>query len=206
MKVKALIFAVAAITSMTITAYGQDNVSNTRVLVENIEKTVETLKSDIASLDQGISDADYALRNGEKMFDNLIGSTQGVLSSIDENSDTWVSLTSVINDFQEQQARVTQLATESNDQRLRTIADLWGKKAKEADLLRDDISGERARARSLLESLKGERLIVVEFIKLGAAEQVLESMRAVRDNLQSVNVKLDEMLTRAEALDSGLQN
>lgn len=180
---------------------------NTQLLVNNVSGMVEALRQNIASLDQGIATSSDALENGEAILDSLLNSVQEINGSIAEDSETWKELNNLIARYDDERERVTKRANETGNAQLQEIAGLWQKRIDDADSLREDISRERARSQSLIKELESRREVVVEFVKLDAADLVIQNMRAIRDNLVAVNDDMEIMLEKAKGINSsGVQN
>ncbi len=184
-------------------AQQQQTQPNTQLLVDNVSKMVETLRENIASLDQGIQTSDNALKNAPKILDDLLKSVEEINGSIAEDSETWKELSSLIDRFEGERARVAKRANETGNAQLQNIAGLWQEKVAKAGSLRDDISRERARSQALINELRDNREVVIELVKLDAADLVIKNMQAIRDNLVSVNDDMQVMLDKAKELDSG---
>lgn len=176
---------------------------NTQLLVDNVSKMVGTLRENIVSLNKGIESSDNALKNAPQILDDLLKSVEEINGSIAEDSETWKELSRMIGQYEGERARVAKRANETGNAKLQEIAGLWQEKVGKAGSLRDDISRERARSQALINELKENREIVVELVKLDAADLVIQNMQAIRDNLVSVNDDMQVMLDKAKDLDSG---
>lgn len=189
-------------------AHAQDASADTKFLVDNMNQMVGTLRENIQSLEQGMSDAETALDTAPEIVANLLEAVRSINEQIADDSETWTRLNGLVGRFDAERARTAKRANETGSDDLQMIAELWQKRLSEVDGLRDDIRRERARSLSLVNELEKKQEVVQELIKLDAAELVLKNLRSIRDNLVSVNNDMQAMLDKTKLIDdpSALQN
>lgn len=187
-------------------AQSSDAEANQAIVVANITTLTDTLRENIADLDNSLVSADETLNNASAILDGLLDSVASMTDLIAEDGETWTRLTALLVEFEDERTRVSQRAQATGNPALQQIAGMWGERIDTLSSLRSDISRERARTRALLADLENEREVVVELIKVGAADMVIDNMRAIRDNLVAVNDDMQVMLDKALQIDGGVQN
>lgn len=204
--VSATVFAAIVALAPAAVAQTADAEANQAIVVENITALTETLRENIASLDVTLASADDTLSNAPAVLDGLLASVEEMTDVIAEDGETWTRLNALIVEFESERTRVADRANQTGNATLQRIASMWDERVETVFSLREDISRERARTRALLLELGDEREIVVELIKVGAADMVIENMRAIRDNLVAVNDDMQVMLDKAQQIEASVQN
>ncbi|MCB9948365.1 MAG: hypothetical protein H6842_11125 [Rhodospirillaceae bacterium] len=154
-------------------------------LFSNVEDLAQELQSQLDTLDQQIAESENSLEAADQALSDTLATVAALNGRLAEDSEIWTDLSALLDEWEERRRQNIERA--ASDARYQATADAWGERIEHAIAARGQISEQRIRAQSLVAQIEAEREIVAEWIALGNADAVLQSLNLVRDQITAMN-------------------
>ena len=199
-----LILAPAVIQAAEQQEQAKEEAATVKFLVENLEASANELGADFVSLDKAVTDSEKAMQYAKENLDKLIDKVGLRVKEFDENGEIWTRLDALMNSWQDNEKIVAEKAT--NNPAFEKIADKWAEKIDGLRTLRNSIGEQHSEMAALLQSLIRKKDLVVEYIKLGAADEVLKSLGKIHGRMVEINQNMSSIVDQATTVAGATPN
>lgn len=154
-------------------------------LLKNVSDTAQRLQATVGDLDSRIEASKNSAENGNALLNDMLASARDLESSLGKDSPVWLELSTLFDEWGKKRDHARK-QSETKPQ-FTEIAELWQSKLTEALKLREQILKQAAESQALVDAIEAQREIVLAYYEVQAADKVLESMRAMSDDLAEMN-------------------
>jgi hypothetical protein len=164
-------------------------------LMENVSTIAEGLQNSVTDLDDRIEASLNSAAQGEKVLTEMLLSARALQDSLGRDSDVWTDLNRLMDNWRaKHEAALKQSETKPE---FGEIAKLWQARLDEAMKLRESILQQAAESVALVDAIESQREIVLAYYDVQAADKVLESMRAMSEDLTQMNESMRGIVSQA---------
>ena len=154
-------------------------------LLEDVRSVAGNLETNIAGLEQALSDSINSREQGAELLDQMQASAEAVFARLAQDSEIWTALTKAMQVWDDRKTEM--LEKSETNPAFKQIADEWGLKVDEANKLRKQILEQRAESMALLDQIAADREVVLAYYELGQADRALDAMKKVSGELGRMN-------------------
>jgi DNA repair exonuclease SbcCD ATPase subunit len=171
---------------------------NVAIILEQVKGTAEKLKKSLDELPDLIEKAKRSEENARALLTSLEALVKEVSERVAEDSQLWIQLKELQEQWLEEQRRAEQKAA-ANAQ-WAEIAQMWGDKVQRVEELKKEIVARRGESLALLDDLMDRKDVVIEYVKLGMAELVVQELENISNQFGEMNEGLSRMVAIASQL------
>jgi chromosome segregation ATPase len=172
--------------------------NNVAIILEQVKGTAEKLKKSLDELPDLIEKAKRSEENARALLTSLEALVKEVSDRVAEDSQLWIQLKELQEQWLEEQRRAEQKAA-ANAQ-WAEIAQTWGDKVQRVEELKKEIVARRGESLALLDDLMDRKDVVIEYVKLGMAELVVQELENISNQFGEMNEGLSRMVAIASQL------
>lgn len=162
-------------------------VASVTSIASGLSARVETL-GDIIS---ATTDGDEAAR----ALDEMLDAARQMQADLGRDSAVWQDINAMLEVWGERRDDLRERAVEN--QALAPIAETWQARIDEALNLREQILGQSAESQALIEQIEAQREVVIALYDANMADQALDTMRAISDELGQMNEQMGSIVSQA---------
>ena len=167
-------------------------------LIGNVTDVANGLSETIAELGPIIEGSMNSRETGIEALDAMLEAAKNVQESLDSESEIWRQLNDLLQTWAKKRDDLS--ARAAQNPKLAPIADLWQERIDEAKALRTRILDQASASRVLVEQIQSDREVVLAYYDIGAADQVLEVMQKMSDQLGAMNAQMQEIVDKTRAI------
>lgn len=163
-------------------------------LVESVTSIAAGLSARVETLGDIISattDGDEAAR----ALDEMLDAARQMQADLGRDSVVWQDINAMLEVWGERRDDLRKRAVEN--QALAPIAETWQARIDEALTLREQILSQSAESQALIEQIEAQREVVLALYDANLADQALDTMRAISDELRQMNEQLGSIVSQA---------
>lgn len=163
-------------------------------LVESVTSIAAGLSARVETLGDIISattDGDEAAR----ALDEMLDAARQMQADLGRDSVVWQDINAMLEVWGERRDDLRKRAVEN--QALAPIAATWQARIDEALTLREQILSQSAESQALIEQIEAQREVVLALYDANLADQALDTMRAISDELRQMNEQLGSIVSQA---------
>ena len=162
-------------------------VESVTTIATGLSARVETLGEVIAASTDGDAAA--------KALDEMLEAARQMQADLGRDSAVWEDINAMLDIWGQRRDDLRQRATEN--QALAAVADTWQARIDEALTLREQILGQSAESQALIDQIEAQREVVIALYEANLADQALETMRAISDELGQMNDQMTSIVSQA---------
>lgn len=161
-------------------------------LLGGVAEIAKRLQGTVANLDSRIEESKTSAERGDALLTEMLTSARDLQQSLGRDSEIWTDLSALFDDWNKK--RDDALKQSETKPQFKEIATLWQSKIDEAMKLREQILAQAAESEALVDAIEAQREIVLAYYEVNAADKVLESMRAMSEDLGAMNANMKSIL------------
>ncbi|WP_333713909.1 hypothetical protein [Yoonia sp.] len=163
-------------------------------LVDSVTTIAGGLSDRVATLGDIISattDGDEAAR----ALDEMLDAARQMQADLGRDSAVWQDINAMLEVWGERRDDLRERGVEN--QALVPIAETWQARIDEALTLREQILNQSAESQALIEQIEAQRDVVIALYDANLADQALDTMRAISDELGQMNEQMGSIVSQA---------
>lgn len=177
----------------------------TPVMTQTQEPDMAALVESVTAIAGGLSirvetlgDIISATTDGEKAaraLDEMLDAARQMQADLGRDSVVWQDINAMLEVWGERRDDLRERAVEN--QALAPIAETWQVRINEALTLREQILGQSAESQALIEQIEAQREVVIALYDANLADQALDTMRAISEELGQMNEQMSSIVSQA---------
>lgn len=177
----------------------------TPVIAQTQEPDMVALVASVTSIASGLSvrvetlgDIISATTDGDeaaRALDEMLDAARQMQADLGRDSAVWQDINAMLEVWVERRDDLRERAVEN--QGLAPIAETWQARIDEALNLREQILGQSAESQALIEQIEAQREVVIALYDANMADQALDTMRAISDELGQMNEQMGSIVSQA---------
>jgi len=172
--------------------------NNVATILEQVKDAAEKLKKSLDELPDLIEKAKRSEENARALLTSLEALVKEVSERVAEDSQLWIQLKELQEQWLEEQRRAEQKAAANAE--WAKVAQMWGDKVQRVEELKKEIVKRRGESLALLDDLMDRKDVVIEYVKLGMAELVVQELENISNQFREMNEGLSLMVDMASQL------
>ena len=194
---KLVTIALSAALLVATPSIGQDSEFDVASLVSDVTSIAEGLQDRVAVLSEQIAASSDA-EAGTRAIDEMLAAARELKESLGRDSELWDEMNAMLDTWAAQ--RDDLLARASSNPALRPVAEGWQSRIDEGLILREQILQQAAESEALIEQIEQQREVVIAYYDLDLADQALATMRAMSEELGTMNAAMTSILDQANVV------
>ena len=166
-------------------------------LVEDVTAIAEGLQARVASLGDQIAASSDA-ETGTRALDEMLAAARELQDSLGRDSELWDEMNGMMDNWAAKRDEL--LARSQTIPALKPVADGWQSRIDEGLLLRQQILAQAAESEALIEQIEEQREVIIAYYDLDLADQALETMRLMSEELGTMNSTMSSILAQANVV------
>jgi hypothetical protein len=166
-------------------------------LVEDVTAIAEGLQARVASLGDQIAASSDA-ETGTRALDEMLAAARELQESLGRDSELWDEMNGMMDNWAAKRDEL--LARSQTIPALKPVADGWQSRIDEGLLLRQQILAQAAESEALIEQIEEQREVIIAYYDLDLADQALETMRLMSEELGTMNSTMSSILAQANVV------
>jgi len=175
-------------------AMSQDDTPDVASLVADVTTIAEGLQFRVATLGDQIAASSDA-EAGTKALDEMLAAAQELQDSLGRDSELWDEMNGMMDVWA--QKRDDLLERAKTLPKLKPVAEGWQSRIDEGLVLREKILEQAAESEALIAQIEEQREVIIAYYDLDLADQALETMRAMSEELGTMNAAMSSILEQA---------
>ncbi|MCF2872046.1 hypothetical protein L0664_13305 [Octadecabacter sp. G9-8] len=163
-------------------------------LVESVTVIATDLSDRVAVLSEVIAtstDGDAAAQ----ALNEMLEAARQMQADLGSDSEVWQDINAMLEIWADRRDDLRVRA--ANNQALSVVADTWQARIDEALTLREQIRNQSAESLALIDQIEDQREVVIAYYEADLADQALETMRAISDELGQMNEQMSSIVSQA---------
>lgn len=163
-------------------------------LVESVTVIATDLSDRVAVLSEVIAtstDGDAAAQ----ALNEMLEAARQMQADLGSDSEVWQDINAMLEIWTVRRDDLRVRA--ANNQALSAVADTWQARIDEALTLREQIRNQSAESLALIDQIEDQREVVIAYYEADLADQALETMRAISDELGQMNEQMSSIVSQA---------
>ena len=194
---KLVTYALSVLLIATAPAAGQDNETDVASLVADVQGIAEGLQARVSLLSEQIAASSDA-EAGTKAIDEMLAAARELQESLGRDSELWDEMNAMMDTWAAQRDDLLERA--KKNPALRPVAEGWQSRIDEGLILREQILEQAAESEALIEQIEQQREVVIAYYDLDLADQALATMRAMSEELETMNAAMTSILDQANVV------
>lgn len=185
--------ALALMLTMATPGFAQTEEPDMVQLVEDVTTIATGLSERVETLSAVIS----ATTDGEtaaQALDEMLAAANQMQADLGRDSAVWEDINLMLQIWGERRDTLREQALENPG--LAPIADTWQARIDEALSLREQILRQSAESQALIDQIEEQRAVVIALYEADLADQALQTMRAISDELTQMNEQMTSIVNQ----------
>lgn len=171
--------------------------SDVATLVDGVTAIAQGLQNRVATLSRQM-EASSDTESGTRALDEMLAAARELQDSLGRDSELWDEMNGMMDLWGTRRDELLERA--KVNPALRPIATGWQKRIDEGLKLREQILIQAAESEALIDQIESQREVIVEYYNLGLADQALQTMRVMSDELGTMNASMTSILAQANVV------
>ena len=187
-------YAALALLATATPAFAQTNEPDMVELVESVTTIANGLSTRVSTLSEVIAastDGDAAA----KALDEMLEAARQMQADLGSDSQVWTDINAMLEVWAERRDTLRDRAV--TNAALAPVADTWQARIDEAMTLREQILKQSSESLALIDQIEAQREVVLAYYEAQLADQALETMRAISDELGQMNDQMTSIVNQA---------
>lgn len=180
--------------SVGLSSAGEPDVAT---LVDGVTAIAQGLQNRVATLSRQM-EASSDTESGTRALDEMLAAARELQDSLGRDSELWDEMNGMMDLWGTRRDELLERA--KVNPALRPIATGWQKRIDEGLKLREQILIQAAESEALIDQIESQREVIVEYYNLGLADQALQTMRVMSDELGTMNASMTSILAQANVV------
>lgn len=163
-------------------------------LVEKVTMIATGLSDRVATLGEVIVSANGG-DAAAKALDEMLDAARQMQADLGRDSEVWSDIKAMLEIWGERRDDLRSRAVDNAA--LAPIADTWQARIDEALTLRQQILEQSGESQALIDQIEAQRDVVFAYYEANMADQALETMRAISDELGQMNDQMSSIVSQA---------
>ncbi|WP_273523268.1 hypothetical protein [Rhodosalinus sediminis] len=170
-------------------------------LLMGVTDVATGLQDTVAELGDALEESAQSPEKGQETLEAMLAAAHDVNESLDEDSEIWVDLNVLLDQWSERRDELAQRAEEVP--RLSDVVDEWQLRIDNAMELRTQILDQASASSLLVDQIEADREVVLAWYEVGAADRVLQTMQKMSDQLGAMNAQMQSIVDQTGSLGGG---